>query len=123
VRCDDVADRLAAAADGSDPLGQAERAHVGACLRCQAEIVHYRRLLRALRALRLELIEPGPGLLADMLVSLEEAGERRAIRSVLHGRRVVYVGGIAAATAAAAAAAGGAIVIAGRARRRLPLAG
>ena len=121
MRCDDVADQLAAAADGSAPLGQAERAHVGACLRCQAEIVHYRRLLRALRALRLELIEPGPGLLADVLVSLEEAGERRAIRSVLHGRRVVYVGGIAAATAAAAA--GGAIVIAGRARRRLPLAG
>ena len=121
--CDDLADRLAAAADGSEPLSAAERAHVGTCLRCQAEVVHYRRLLRALHALRVELVEPGPGLLADVLVSLEEAGERRAIRSVLNGRRVAYVGGIAAATAAAAAAAGGAIVIAGRARRRLPLAG
>ena len=53
-------------------------------------------------------------------MAIEEAGERRALRSVLNGRRVAYVGGIAAATAAAA---GGAIVIAGRARRRLPLAG
>ena len=61
---------------------------------------------------------PRPGLLADILASLEEAGERRAVRSLLSGRRAAYVGGIAAA-AAAAAAAGGALVIASRSRRRL----
>jgi len=120
VQCDDVASRLAEASHGGAQLGAAQRAHVESCLRCQAEIVHYRRLLRTLHDLRLEVVDPGPGLLADVLLALEEAGDRRAIRSVLNGRRVAYVGGIAAATAAAA---GGAIVIAGRARRRLPLAG
>ena len=120
MRCDDVAVRLADAAGGLDALSAPDRLHVESCLRCQAEVVHYRKLLRALHALRTEVLEPAPGLLADLLEALEEAGERRAIRSVLNGRRVAYVGGIAAATAAAA---GGAIVIAGRARRRLPLAG
>ena len=38
------------------------------------------------------------------------------MRSVLHGKKVAYISGIAAATAAAA---GGAIVIAARSRRRL----
>ena len=55
-----------------------------------------------------------------MLAALEEAGERRALRSLLNGRRVAYVGGIAAATAAGL---GGALVLASRSRRRLPLAG
>ena len=122
MRCDDVAERLADAAGGVDGLDPDERTHVESCLRCQAELVHYRRLLRTLHALRLELVDPGPGLLNDVLIAIEAAGDRRALRSVLHGRRVAYVSGIAAATAAAAAA-GGALVIAGRARRRLPLAG
>jgi hypothetical protein len=120
VRCDDVAPRLAAAAGGVAVLSASDRRHVESCLRCQAEVVHYRQLLRALHTLRTELLEPAPGLLAEVLGAIEEVGERRAIRSVLNGRRAAYVGGIAAATAAAA---GGAIVIAGRARRRLPLAG
>ena len=83
-------------------------AHVEQCLRCQAELVQYRQLLRALRALRTEVLEPAPGLLADVLASLEEAGERRAVRSLLSGRRVAYVGGLAAAAAATAAAGGSA---------------
>ena len=82
------------------------------CLRCQAELVQYRRLLRALRALRTEVLEPAPGLLAEVLADLEAAGERRAIRSLLSGRRAAYLGGLAAATAAGAA---GAIVFAARA--------
>ena len=54
--------------------------------------------------------------------SLEGAGERRAIRSLLRQRRAAYVGAIAGATAAAGAA--GIIVLASRARhRKLRLAG
>ena len=45
---------------------------------------------------------PLPGSLADILADVEEAGERHAVRSMLSGRRVAYVGGIAAATAAGA---------------------
>jgi hypothetical protein len=76
--------------------------------------VQYRKLLRAMRTLRTDVLEPAPGLLAEILDILEEAGERHAIRSVLSGRRIAYLGGLAAATAAGAA---GAIVFATRTRR------
>ena len=42
------------------------------CLRCQAELVQYRKLLRALHDLRTEVLEPAPGLLAEVL-----AGSRK----------------------------------------------
>ncbi len=114
MQCDDVADDLAAAADGSMLLGRHERRHVECCLRCQAELVQYRKVLRAMRAMRTEVLEPAPGLLSDILANIEAAGERRAIRSLIHGHRAAYLGGLAAATAAGAA---GAIVFANRARK------
>ncbi len=114
VQCEDLTEALASTAEGAGHLGRAERRHVERCLRCQAEIVQYRKLLRTMRALRTDVLEPAPGLLADILANLEEAGERHAIRSVLSGRRIAYLGGLAAATAAGAA---GAIVFASRTRR------
>lgn len=114
MQCEDLADDLAAMADGSVLLGRSERRHVEQCLRCQAELVQYRRVLRAMRAMRTEVLEPAPGLLADVLANLEAAGERRAIRSMIHGHKAAYLGGLAAATAAGAA---GAIVFASRARK------
>jgi hypothetical protein len=113
VQCEAVAELLAEAADGSVLLDRTARRHIDTCLRCQAEMVQYRKLLRALRNLRTEVLEPAPGLLADILAALEEAGERHAVRSLLRGRRIAYVGGIAAATAAGA----GAILLASRSRR------
>ena len=99
-------DVLAEVADGSVVLPDAgARAHVEQCLRCQAELVQHRRVLRAMRSLRHEVLEPAPGLLPDLLAALEEAGERHAVRSLLHRHRVAYVGGLAAATAAGAAGA------------------
>jgi hypothetical protein len=120
MRCDQLTETLSDAADGSVLLDAPTREHVEQCLRCQAELVQYRKLLRALRSMRTDVLEPAPGLLPEVLAGLEEAAERGAIRSMLRGRRVAYVGGIAAATAAGAA---GAIVLATRARRRMPLAG
>ena len=114
MQCEDLADDLAATADGSVLLGRSERRHVEQCLRCQAELVQYRRVLSAMRAMRTEVLEPAPGLLADVLANLAAAGERRAIRSLIHGHKAAYLGGLAAATAAGAA---GAIVIASRARK------
>ena len=114
MRCDDLTDALSAAAEGSALLGQSERAHVERCLHCQAELVQYRKLLRAMRSMRTEVLEPAPGVLSEILANLEEAGERRAIRSLIAGHRAAYLGGLAAATAAGAA---GAIVFASRARR------
>ena len=114
MRCEELSDDLAAAADGSVLLGRTERRHVERCLRCQAEMVQYRKVLRAMRAMRTEVLEPAPGLLSDILANLEEAGERRAIRSMIQGHRAAYLGGLAAATAAGAA---GAVFYASRTRR------
>lgn len=114
--CLALSDDLATYAEGVDAAPQHVRGHIDSCLRCQAELVQYRRLLRGLHTLRTEVLEPAPGTLTSILAHLEEAGERRAVRSLLAGRRGAYLGGIAVATAAAGAA--GAIVLAGRARRR-----
>ena len=121
MQCDAVADLLAEAADGSVVLDHVASAHVERCLRCQAEIVQYRKLLRVLHNLRTEVLEPAPGLLSDILAGLEAAGERSAVRSLLRGRKIAYVGGIAAAATAAGA---GAILIAAKSRKgKVRLAG
>ena len=120
MRCEAVTGQLAGVADGSVQLESRARRHVESCLRCQAELVQYRKLLRALRAMRTEVLEPAPGLVSDVLAAIEQAGERKAVQGMLSGRKVAYVGGIAAATAAGAA---GAIVLATLSRRsRLRLA-
>lgn len=121
MRCDQVAERLPAAAEGIEALDPAARRHVERCLRCQADAVQYRKVLRAMRTLRTEVLEPAPGLLPEILASLGEAGERHALRSMVRGRRGAYLGGLAAATAAGAA---GAVVLTIRSRRhKVRLAG
>ena len=97
MRCEAIAESLPGVVDGSARLDRAERRHVEQCLRCQAELAQYRKLLRAMRLLRTDV-------------------------GAVPGRRVAYLGGIAAA--ATAAGAGAAIVLVSRGRRgRLPLAG
>jgi hypothetical protein len=120
LTCEDVAEILPALVDG-DPADRRLARHVDGCLRCQAELVQYRKLLRAMHTLRTEVLEPASGLFTDILAHLEAAGERRAIRSMLHGRRGAYIGGLAAATAAGAA--GAAIVLVSRRGKRVRLAG
>jgi hypothetical protein len=120
VECDAVAEALPGIIDGAAVADLTMARHVDGCLRCQAELVQYRKLLKALHQLRTEVLEPTPGLLTDILAHLEAAGERGAIRSLLTGRRVAYVGGVAAATAAAGAA--GAIILVTRRHKRLRIA-
>jgi hypothetical protein len=104
VRCDDLADLLAASAGGPALADDRAREHAETCLRCQAELVRYRKLVRALQSLRAELVEPSPGLLGDVLDVLEAAGERHALRSLVRGRRVAFAGAGVAATLAGAGA-------------------
>lgn len=121
MRCDEISESLSAVAAATVRLPRDEQVHVEHCLRCQAEVVQHRRVLRLLRAMRTEILEPAPGLLSEIFAAIEEAGEQRAIRSLLQGRRAAYVGGLAAATAAGAA---GALAISNLSRRhRIPLAG
>lgn len=111
--CARVIPKLAGAVDGSETLDAQEQAHVESCLSCQAELVRYRRLLRALHDLRTTIIHPAPGLLAGILDNIGERGEQRAIHSLVTGKRIAYTGGIAIATVAGVT---GALLLAGRAR-------
>ena len=137
--CDDVIEALPGVVDGSSRLDRSQRRHVERCLRCQAELAQYRKLLRAMHALRSEIATPPPSLIGNILSHLEATGELTSrlgsteipqlldrleltFKANLDDERVAYLGGIAAATAAAGA--GAAIVLATRGRKgRLPLAG
>ncbi|HEV3353561.1 MAG TPA: hypothetical protein VG076_11585 [Acidimicrobiales bacterium] len=114
MRCEDVSEALPEIVDGAGTADLTLRRHVDTCLRCQAELAQYRKVLRTMHQLRTEVLEPAPGLLADILAKVEEAGERRALKSLLTKRRVAYAGAIAATAAAGAAGA----VIFGRRRLR-----
>ena len=119
MRCEDVARMLPETVEGA-PVDLAMQTHIESCLRCQAELARYRRMLRALQQLRTRFLEPSPSLLAQTLAALEEAGERHAVRSMLSGRRLAYagaIGGAALATAGTAAA-----LILARSRRRTAVA-
>jgi anti-sigma factor RsiW len=120
VRCEEVALLLPEAVDGNEPVALPVRRHIESCLRCQAELARYRRMLRGLQLLRTQFLEPSPGLLTSTLAAIEAASERQAVRSVLTGRRLAYAGAVGGALAAAAATA--AAVLVRRARRRGALA-
>ena len=115
TQCEEIAHLLAASADLTDLADRRARKHVESCLRCQAEVAQYRKLLKALRSLREELVAAPTGLVGDILVKLEEAGERRVVRSLVAGRRTAYLGGLAVATAAGA---GAAVILASRRGRK-----
>lgn len=104
MRCDDVADLLPEAMDGT-PLTARARRHVESCLRCQVEVARYRRLRRGLRSLRTELLDPSPGLVADVLAGVAAAGPTADGRPPRphHAARWVGVGAVTAAGALAIA--------------------
>jgi anti-sigma factor RsiW len=116
MQCDDVARLLPEAVDRGAAVELSVQRHIETCLRCQAELARYRRMLRGLQLLRTRYLEPAPGLLAQTLAAIEEAGERQAMRSILSGRRLAYAGAIGGAAVAAGTAA--TVMIVHRARRR-----
>jgi anti-sigma factor RsiW len=119
MRCEDVARLLPETVEGV-PVDLAMQTHIESCLRCQAELARYRRMLRALQQLRTRFLEPSPSLLAQTLAALEEAGERHAVRSLLSGRRLAYAGAIGGAALASAGTV--AALIFARSRRRAAVA-
>ena len=120
MRCEEVALRLPEEVDGDGPATLAVQRHVESCLRCQAEVARYRRMLRGLQLLRTQYLEPAPGGLSQTLAAIGAASEQRAVRSVLSGKRLAYAGAIGGAVAAAGATT--AAVLVARARRRATLA-
>ena len=116
MQCDDVARILPDAVDNGAAVELSVQRHIESCLRCQAELARYRKMLRGLQLLRTRYLEPAPGLLGQTLAALEEAGERHAVRSILSGRRLAYAGALGAGAVAAGTAA--TVMIVHRARRR-----
>lgn len=99
--CEDVAAALPLILDGGSEAASVTIAHVQSCLACQAELARYRKVVRLLRQLQATEIEPPPGVVAEVLSSLEAAASRRMIRSLLTGRRVAYGTAVLAAGGAA----------------------
>jgi hypothetical protein len=93
VRCEDIALILPRAVDVGEPVEPSVQHHVNSCLTCQAELAKYHKLLKALRTMRTQMVMPAPGTLAMTLAALQESQERRAIRSLMTGRRGAYIVG------------------------------
>ncbi len=109
LACDDHSLLLAQLADDRDQATTTDMSHLESCLRCQAELAQYRKIMRTMKGMQTELVDPGKHLLGDVLDLLRPpATVHRLHRS---DRRKAYLGGLAAAATAGAA---GAIVLATR---------
>lgn len=113
MQCEDVSLLLAEAVEPKVVLPLPATSHLEACLHCQAELVQYRKLARAMRGLRSQLVEPAPEFMVDLLELMRPPAPVHRLHP--GGRRRAYIGGIAAAATAGAA---GAIVIASRLSRQ-----
>jgi len=120
TQCDEIAELLPQVVDSSEPVALPVQRHVESCLRCQAELARYRRMLRGLQLLRTQYFEPTPGMLAATLASITAASERRAVNSVLTKRRLAYAGAVAGAVAAAGTTTA-ALLLARAKRRTVPV--
>lgn len=104
VGCDAAAGWLPGLVDDDTDVHPGVVAHVSSCLRCQAEIARYRRLLRLLHQLRGEVLDPPPTSVDEVLEAIAAEGGHRDFRSVVLSRAAAYVGSAFVATAAASAA-------------------
>ena len=65
MRCEEVALLIPTTLDDDGPVAIPVQTHIESCLRCQAELARYRRMLRGLQLLRTQFLEPAPGLLCS----------------------------------------------------------
>ena len=87
MQCDDVARVLPAVVDGDATVDLFMQRHIESCLRCQAELARYRKMLRGLQLLRTRYLEPAPGLFAQTLAAIEAERGPRALRSAAGASR------------------------------------
>ncbi len=118
--CETFSLQLAGAVDGEE-LDTEAKSHFETCLRCQAELAQYKKLLRALASLRKQHLVIDETLVDEILLALQPGGtvhRLQRLSTASRSRKAAYIGGIAAAATAGAA---GAFVLATRlaARQRL----
>lgn len=117
VDCALVADAMARIVDGNDRADRVLVRHVEECLRCQAELARYRRLLRLLRQLRDQRPPVGAGPLQQALVGIEARAGTRMVRVALDDHRRPGAALVAAALAGAALVVVGVVAVAAGAGR------
>ncbi len=98
--CDSVGACLPAWVAGEEELEGAARDHVAQCLRCQADVARYKRMLRTLHALRSDGPLDPPAVMAELLVDVERPGRSRLVPGPW---TAVVLAGLAAAAGAAGA--------------------
>ncbi len=125
AECHRFTSELSEVVDGGDCLNPTAIEHFGSCLRCQAELVQYKKLLRALSNLRGHTVTPDDYLFFDIMRALDRAGEgwRRHFGALSERPGFLRGTGAIAATAGAAACTAGAIVLANRLTSRHRLVG
>ena len=74
MQCDEVARILPGGGRHGAAVELSVQRHIETCLRCQAELARYRRMLRGLQLLRTRYLEPTPGLLAQTLAAHRGGG-------------------------------------------------
>ncbi|MEZ5311983.1 MAG: hypothetical protein R2735_15595 [Microthrixaceae bacterium] len=115
MRCEDVSLLLSESAEAGSNLPRSIAKHTERCLRCQAEQAQYRKIRKAMIAMRPMYLDPGTSMVGEVMTLVREDGICLDERSGGDRRRVAYVA--AAATAATAATAAGALVLASRGKR------
>jgi predicted anti-sigma-YlaC factor YlaD len=94
LACQEMAGELALVVDHLDHPSLALEEHLAQCLSCQAELVRYRKLLRMLADLRLQVDDLPEGMLGSILTGLSRVTERRTMREILARRPRVYLFGL-----------------------------
>ncbi|HLI53629.1 MAG TPA: hypothetical protein VKU88_04825 [Acidimicrobiales bacterium] len=95
--CREAVDAVAEMAAGEDDVEPRAAAHVRSCLRCQAEVAAFRRVLKVMRSMRHDLVVPPASSLAAVLKALDEAALDGSAGS---WALWAYLGGLTAAGAA-----------------------
>jgi hypothetical protein len=100
--CREAVDAVGMVAAGEPVPDRKAAAHVETCLRCQAEVLAYRRVLATMRAMRGEHLAPPPGGLDGALAALRAGLDHGAGSdgAPAWAVRAAYVGGLTAASAA-----------------------
>ena len=104
MQCEEVTLVLAEAAPSDDAaIPLAASRHLEGCLRCQAELSQYRKLLRGLATLREVEVTPDSTLLDEILENLRPPAPVHKLRR--RDRRKAILKGVGAAAATGAAGA------------------
>lgn len=98
--CRDAVDAVAMIAAGEEGVDRRAAGHVSTCLRCQAEVAAYRRVLATMRSMRLDRLAAPPDGLNGTLHAVRSDGSATGDGAAAWALRAAYVGGITAASAA-----------------------